>query len=239
MLNSKDIKFTADDWGLSEGVNDAILDLASTAKIHTVSVMICSPKLNYRLEELLKTNVSFSLHLNLTEGTPLGPVEYLGAISKNGKFLGPVKLFLKVLFYKCALEQLSMEAVTQIKMGQRLFGPRLVEIDGHHHVHLIPGLVERLEEVLLSTSITRLRIPLDSSHFLSAYFGRRLLKRRARAQSLDLISYGYFDPRPSKLKSMTFEHYLCHPGLDETESSKWGRRRLLEYKTLQSLGSFL
>ncbi len=230
-----DTKFVADDWGMNPKINEAILDLARMNKLQGVSVMVNAPHSNYLLEELKQTSVYFSLHLNLTEGKPISEIKMLRLITNTGDFVGPLKLFFYSFTNPAAFKEMIAEGEKQIQRARDLLGDRLIEVDGHHHSHLIPKLLLALLPTILETHITRVRIPSDWRHFFSAFFGSLLLRHKRKMKPLKFIRYGYFYPHLIKKSRFRFEYYLCHPGLDTFDHSSWGRRRLKEFTVLESL----
>lgn len=225
---------TADDWGLSESINEAILDLARSEKLSMVSFMANGACNQYLLSELLETNVKFSLHLNFTEGSPLANPRRLKKILRaDDRFRGAFSFYLMIFLRQIPKPDLVLEFTHQIQSASKTLGARLIEIDGHHHAHLSPFFLENVSHLLIQYNIKRIRVPLDWSHFLSACMGRLLFARKHKLTSFELISYGHY--RAGMKIDGAFQHYLAHPGRENGGSSSWDKRRVAEYLALKTL----
>ena len=76
MKRPRHLVVCADDYGLSPGVNRAILGLAEAGRISATSCMTTGPGWPASAAALrtLDGRIGIGLHLNLTEGAPLGPM---------------------------------------------------------------------------------------------------------------------------------------------------------------------
>src|SRR5438067_1188540 len=69
---------TADDWGLSPEINDAILELARRKIIARVSIMVRQVSVTYKLKDLLEIpNITHGLHFDLTSTQQKRPLPLL------------------------------------------------------------------------------------------------------------------------------------------------------------------
>ncbi|PIE04874.1 MAG: hypothetical protein CSA76_01935 [Spirochaetales bacterium] len=103
--------------------------------------MVTGADCNRAVEEIKRSGVEHSLHLNLSEGTPLSPAESVPLlVNRNGEFAHsyPV-LWLKAVLRKKFREQLKMEMDAQISRYRELF-PAIegMWLDSHQYFHLIP-----------------------------------------------------------------------------------------------------
>jgi len=175
----------ADDWGLSPGINEGILDLASRGIVRRVSILASASFVSHRLAELrtLKTP-TLGLHFSLTFGkTSLGaPIRVL---SRGGQFyLSPVRIaFLYLLAGPGRRKQLAKEAHL---LGREQFatltghGVTPNYLDGHHHIHQVPGVMESLLPLLRELGITQVRASWDSARLLSRVSPAVILALMAR-----------------------------------------------------------
>lgn len=225
-------QFTADDWGLSREINRGILELAKQKKLATVSILINGPELNYLLSDLLQTNIDLSLHLNLTEGSPLGS-GYKMIADSNNLFKGILFYFRFHYFSQILKNEMAAEAQLQIAKAKSIFTNRLNELDGHHHIHLYPGLLSKLYSSLVDNNIKKIRIPLDKSHLGSASLGWILNQQKYKFPNLEFLPYGYFSPTQNLDKK--FNNYLCHPALSEVPGDPMKMRRVKEFARLAEL----
>jgi predicted glycoside hydrolase/deacetylase ChbG (UPF0249 family) len=174
----------ADDWGFSKGINDGILDLARRDVVRVVSLVANSPHLNYRLEELKRIEgLKFAWHMNFTAGEnfPTLPVFiwrwWTGRISPA---------------------ELTRDARTQIEILKDRVGDKLSEADGHHHVHLVPGVLDTLRPLYQEYGIRFIRLPMEKTHAAS-FFGSQLIwLQRKKYSDFQLRIYGYPQQRHFK-----------------------------------------
>lgn len=128
----------ADDFGLSPGVNRAILDLVRQQRLSAVSCMSLFPEFAQDGVELAThgAQVSLGLHLTLTHEKPLSRVmreAYLGRIDRKS---------------------MSREIERQIALFSAVIGRAPEFIDGHQHVHALPIV----RDLVVETAVRR-RIP--------------------------------------------------------------------------------
>lgn len=156
----------ADDFGLTESVNDAIYDLITNKKLHSASLIVNGCAVDSAVN-LWKREQDFPiyLHLCLTEG-PANDYKKAttNLISKNGLMnISFLKLLLASLLpkknlYRKDLEvQLKSEIISQIKKFTALTGLRSISLDGHQHVHLIPLVLEIILDLKEEYSINWIR----------------------------------------------------------------------------------
>ena len=162
-------QFTADDWGLSPGVNQGILELARLGIVKRVSCIANSKFLRHGLEELLQVKgIQLGIHFNVTSGQPLALEEKSGALSllldesRLRQYRSAQQLFRLAVTTKRAILYSQMK---QALVGQWRFligeGLPITYLDGHHHIHLLPGLMNVLGPTLVEGGITTVRLPLD------------------------------------------------------------------------------
>jgi len=259
---------TADDWGLSPGVNAGILKLAQQGVVKRVSMMANCPYLEDHLDELRALpDVQLGLHFNLTYGKPcqkdpnsaLPLIERAvrgngypegGMISSPGRFmlewLNPLK------------DRKSQRAYVQAELSSQLekirkLGVHLQYLDGHHHIHLVPGLIDTLAELIQKEGIQRIRLPYDRSLWKTAQAPIVLLsllaRRRFKKNGFQLYACiypqkGCFQDhgilRAALAKNPQAE-VIVHPaekndlGMLEFPDS-YAEARVLEYQALRMLG---
>jgi predicted glycoside hydrolase/deacetylase ChbG (UPF0249 family) len=142
----------ADDYGLSDDINDAILELVDSGRLTAVSCMValerCSPTC---LAQLLKhqSRTDIGLHLGLTsENLPL-------SVPPTGVAMPPLHPSFGALLRKALLGRVQPREVTSQVASQYEFfvqkcGRRPDFIDGHLHVHQLPGVRQGLLDFVLT-----------------------------------------------------------------------------------------
>lgn len=129
----------ADDYGLSQTINDAILELIQTKKLQATSCMVNSPHF-LNAAELLRphlNNIQVGLHFNLTEDTPLTPLPkyHFGSLKKL-LFLSHLRLLNQ--------KTLEKEFDAQLDRFIKTMGQAPDFIDGHQYVHQFPVIREAM-----------------------------------------------------------------------------------------------
>lgn len=250
---------TADDWGLTPGVNAGILDLAKKGIVKRVSLMANGPALENNLPSLLSIpGIELGLHFNLTYGRPVQKaLSPSSRLLSSGLFLGSP---LRVLFQWIKPHQkdhplfgeVQIELQEQLKKLKDLNIP-IRYLDGHHHIHLLPGLIDRVAPLLKKEKIETVRLPLDFSLLFSSQsplvflslWARKSLKEKG-FQSLPVLypqSSWFQDPGYvlSKMAQNPRAEIIVHPSerndlhlLEIPDSYTAGR--VIEYRTLRMLG---
>ncbi|MGZ3721483.1 MAG: ChbG/HpnK family deacetylase [Bdellovibrionales bacterium] len=168
MRNKQTRFFAADDWGLSPAINAGILQLAERGWLRSVSLMANAPFLGTYLPELLMHmhhGLQFSLHLNFTYGRPLAPPLDVASLTEpsSGNFFSHRRLILRGFSRRLHPTHVIREFQAQLDRLRELEIP-VSGIDGHHHVHLLPGVAGPLHHALLRNGLTRSRMMSDHGH---------------------------------------------------------------------------
>lgn len=139
----KRIILCADDFGMHPDISDAIVTLAEHNRLSATSCLVTSPHWLEDQNKLLplKNRIDIGLHLNFTEGAGLSSHFQSGLPG------------LKQMLWRshCSLlpaRQIEDEIRAQIDFFCETFGSSPVFIDGHQHIHHLPGVREALLAIL-------------------------------------------------------------------------------------------
>ena len=129
----------ADDFGLTDGVSRSILHLARTGRISATSAMTNRPGWKRHAGELraLDAQVGVGLHLTLTLGAPLGRVPKLAPHDRLPAF---GVLMRRSLLGTLPGDEVREEIERQLAAFEAHFGRPPDFVDGHQHVHVLPGV---------------------------------------------------------------------------------------------------
>lgn len=108
----------ADDFGLTHGVNLAILECYKNNLITRGSLMTNQEYTNEAIDMIIKNDLEFGLHFNLTQGN---------ALSDNS-------LLSKEFFYEASIEWIEKELNAQLKVISDN-GLKISHIDMHHNMN--------------------------------------------------------------------------------------------------------
>ena len=152
----------ADDLGADEARNAGIFEAIRAGIVTSVSILPNGPALKdalTRIGSLDPGSVSLGLHFNLSEGQPLSPDLKL-LIGPDGCFLG--KKSSQRLFTNSPEseldEEIRKELDAQFSM-LRSAGVPLDHLDGHQHVHILPGVAGVVADAAKAHGIPWIRIP--------------------------------------------------------------------------------
>jgi predicted glycoside hydrolase/deacetylase ChbG (UPF0249 family) len=129
----------ADDFGLTEGVSRGILELAEAGRISATGAMTNRPDWP-RLAPALRPlagRIGVGLHLNLTTAEPLGAMP---GLAPGGRFPALGDLMGRALMGRLPAGEVEGEIERQLDAFEQAFGAPPAFVDGHQHVHVLPGI---------------------------------------------------------------------------------------------------
>lgn len=239
---SRNVILCADDYGLSDGVSRGIVELARMGRLSATGAMTNMPGWRRAAPGLkpLKGRIGVGLHLNLTTGSPLGP---MARLAPSGQL--PLLEALLGMAFKGRLDraEIAGEIARQLDAFEDAFGEAPSFIDGHQHVHVLPVVRAALFEVLQKRGYAAnlwLRDPTDRTlSLLRRPIGRRkalVVKGLARGFAREAHAAGFatnhgfsgfapfdlsvpadriFEAAFSRLGPMPL--VMCHPGYADDE----------------------
>lgn len=158
----KQLIVNADDLGADEARNAGIFEGIREGSVTSVSILANGPALEDALPQiksLKEKKISWGIHLNLSEGTPLmaGLCRLTG---KDGFFPGkaPAHELLSRRGDPGLGKEVAQEMEAQIQ-ALRNAGIRISHLDGHQHIHVFPGVVRAAVTLARQYRIPWIRIP--------------------------------------------------------------------------------
>lgn len=254
----------ADDYGMNEGVSRGILALAESGRISATSCMTNSPHWPQagRVLAASAARIGVGLHLTLTWGRPVGAMPVL---ARDGTFpaLGRIVTeAVRPMGRSLDQNEIRIEIERQLGLFCEVMGRAPDFLDGHQHVHVLPGIRAPLLDVLARSGLANRLWLRDPSDGAPAILNRRLSAAKAlfvgalaRGFRRDAGRVGFrtndgfsgfspFDPARDPAPDM--ESYLtalgprpvvmCHPGLPDPDPDEIAVARMRELAYLQSPG---
>jgi len=237
MAKDRIIALCADDYGLSYGVSVGILEALDAGRLTAVSALVNGPRWPAMGRELRRRsqNADVGLHFNLTLGRPLGPMP---TFAPDGNFPPVSTVVRSALRRKLPMEEIRAEIDRQLDRFESVMERRPDFVDGHQHVHGLPGIRDALIEAMAARGLAGRawlrnagdglhRIVLRRAHARKALAVRSLSSGFRHAAQLHGFSTndsfaGFSDFHPGKDYAQAFETYLrapgrrhlvmCHPG---------------------------
>ncbi|MBY0371247.1 ChbG/HpnK family deacetylase [bacterium] len=202
---------TADDWGMTPAVNDGILELAKLGVVRRVSIMANAGYLEHRLDELRAVpGVELGLHLDFTSSGENTPERFQFRSPKAVLF----HLFNPFVSQRLKHRRMEEETERQLAHLESLNVP-VSYLDSHHHVHLLPGVVEAVGPAIRKRRISRVRLPYDRALWFTPKFPLCILSLAARR---NLILAGF---RLSPCFYPQKRHFRSPVALQRTLQRKW------------------
>ena len=130
----------ADDFGLTERINDAIIEGHRIGIVTSTTLMANGPAFDNAAEQAKpERKLGIGVHLNLSEGVPLSDSSRLNSlINEKGVFyLSPVQMLQKLKALGNSLDRVEVELRAQIEKVLNA-GIEVTHLDGHKHFHFIP-----------------------------------------------------------------------------------------------------
>ena len=170
----------ADDFGLSPGVNRAVIKAWREGILTSASLMAAGDAFDEAVA-LAGQNpgLQVGLHLTLVQGRAvLPPEEIPGLVDQSGNFTdNPVAAGLRYFFFKGLRHQLSREIEAQLRKV-RDAGIPLSHVDGHLNIQMQPVVFDILMELAPRYGITSFRLTRERLTPASLRDGERLAGKR-------------------------------------------------------------
>ena len=223
----------ADDLGWTESVNRGIAE-AHRHGIVTSASLLANGQAFASGVELARTTPALGLgvHLNLSDGEPVSGRESAKTlVNARGEFEAtPESLLLRLARRATLLDAVEREWDAQIRKV-RDAGIAPAHVDGHRHVHMLPGLFEIAVRLAKKHGIGAIRISHEESSLRVALAAGRqqrgavVMKQGMQARGLKLIAR---DARElAEHAGLATADYFC--GIAQTgELTREGVTRLLE-----------
>jgi len=170
----------ADDFGLTSGVNRAIVSL-HRAGVLTSATLMARAGATEEAVELARATPSLGVgcHVVLVDGEPVLPARAIRSLvdRRTGRFHPTLGAFLqRLLTGRIRREEIEAEAAAQMALLQSK-GVSLTHIDTHKHTHIFPGVLSPVLEAARAAGIFAVRNPFEPVWSLRATPGAPLIRR--------------------------------------------------------------
>lgn len=244
-MRSLQLIVNADDFGISESVNNGILSAHQNGILTSTSIMANGLAFDHAVA-MAKTapSLDVGVHITLVEEQSLLDWQSIPSIAdSSGKFHGNAKLFARKYFTgQIALAEVRAEIEAQIAKVINA-GINISHIDGHQHLHMLPQVFDVVVELAKKYDIPAMRIPNEQvrSYMLKdvAKVSRVIellmlkffchLRKSSDISSPDSFAGFYYGGRLNSANLMTILQQLpttgvceimCHPGLPDPGNTR-------------------
>lgn len=185
----------ADDFGLTRGVNRAIVE-ARTRGIVTSATLMANSLAFDEAVQFAKADSEWSVgcHVVLLDGRPLCEASRISSLveSKNGHAFrdGVAGFAVRALAGRIDSEQVEAETTEQIRKLQSN-GVTVSHVDTHKHTHMFPAALAGILRAARTCGITAIRNPFDVVAANFARAQRGLWKRYTQVKTLRGLAGGF------------------------------------------------
>jgi chitin disaccharide deacetylase len=178
--------FTADDFGLSLDVNEAVERAHRNGVLSTASLMVAAPGTRDAIERAhALPNLHVGLHVVLVNGRPILPPERVpDLVGADGAFLSDLgQAGIRFFFRPGARRQLEAEIRAQFQAFAAT-ALRLDHVNAQNHMHVHPTVLSAILRVGRDFGMKAVRVP--NEPWLSSWRGTRFGFTGRLAQSAGL-----------------------------------------------------
>ena len=194
---SQTLIITADDFGFSPSVNEAVLRAAEFGTLNAASLMVNMPFAEEAVAAMKQRtpNLSLGLHVALTSGKACAPKEEIPLlVDTAGHFrhgFGGLAMLLRGRNRTEAQQQIQRELTAQLAEAERLVKEHTIEfdrLDSHQHVHVLPGIFDMFSDEAVRRRWT-LRIPRERFGSAGRFFRRLFAWGPAGLLKREILKY--------------------------------------------------
>jgi chitin disaccharide deacetylase len=161
----------ADDFGQTQGINRAVLELHQAGLLTSATLMARAAATDQAIEIASATpSLSVGCHVVLTDGGPILPPHQIPSLvdPSTKLFVSSLPVFLGRLFTgRIRAEEVQAETTAQIQYLQSR-GVRLSHVDSHKHTHMFPGILRPVLRGARACGIHSVRNPFEPTWAIRA-----------------------------------------------------------------------
>jgi predicted glycoside hydrolase/deacetylase ChbG (UPF0249 family) len=173
----------ADDFGLTLGVNRAIVELYRARAVTSASLMATGPAFEDAIAIAhAHPGLGVGCHIVLTDGIPVSPPQSIPSLlGPDGKTFRPSLFdFVQALLRgNIREEDIEREALAQVQKIRQA-GIEVTHFDTHKHTHLFPAVARPLLRLAERVAVNAIRNPFEQSWSLALGHGNRLRRLQVK-----------------------------------------------------------
>jgi predicted glycoside hydrolase/deacetylase ChbG (UPF0249 family) len=183
----KRLIINADDFGMTAGVNRAVIELAQAKVLSSATLMASAPETVAAATAVVHrpslSALGVGCHIVLVDGAPILPAAKIPSLidpnspSDAPRFRPTLGSFLRALLSGSIREaDIEAEAVAQIRRLQHL-EINITHVDTHKHAHMFPRVLRPLLRAAVLANVACIRNPFEPEWSVAATTGAGLLRR--------------------------------------------------------------
>jgi predicted glycoside hydrolase/deacetylase ChbG (UPF0249 family) len=158
-----------DDFGLTDGINRAVLDLHQLGALSSTTLMAASPRFPEAIEISRQQNsLRVGCHVVLVDGTPVAnPADIPTLLDRTNdrsdrpRFRATLGEFVRDLYLgRIHRTHIEQEAIAQI-LRLRQAGVTVTHVDTHKHTHMFPPVLDAVMRAAKACNIQAIRNPFE------------------------------------------------------------------------------
>lgn len=144
------ITVCSDDFGLTPGICRGIIECLEYQQVSATSCMTGCPSWPRWAAQLrpFAATADIGLHFTLTDHQPIGTAPTL---APNGRFPSFPRMLQQSLVRRLPGDEIQAQFDRQLDAFEDAFGLPPTHVDGHHHIHQLPGI----REIIVATLAKR------------------------------------------------------------------------------------
>ncbi|XP_020852296.1 carbohydrate deacetylase isoform X1 [Phascolarctos cinereus] len=155
---------TGDDFGYCPLRDQGLVEAFLAGALTGVSLLVNGASADTAAQLARRHGIPAGLHANLSEGRPVSP-----SLGSRASLIGPGGFFLGKMGFRKALAEgrvmlpeVREELRAQLSRFQDLLGQEPTHVDGHQHVHVLPGVRQVFAGVLREHGVRYTRVPVEA-----------------------------------------------------------------------------
>lgn len=211
----------ADDFGMTKGVNKAILHLLSIGSLSSTSVMTNMPHYE-EVEELNKIpGIGIGLHFNLTQGMPVADIDSIPTlVNSKGEFMGFEQFVKNCRRGRVNREDVLKELQAQFVRLSKITNRPIDHINTHQSIHKQSIIHEAFRHFSKFIPVCGVRVPIL---YTVNETGKIRRYRRGKTLPIRVLKELIFDRQAKSLRKdfTTVRGELHHSSLKRIDFLNW------------------
>ena len=150
-MHQNNLIITADDFGLCNSVNDAIIDSFAKNNITNTSIIVNMPNIQKNAELLKKSRLNYGLHFSLNRGIPFNRKSSL--CDSDGNFYNRKNLFKQIIFGKVKADDILSEFKHQLRICEEN-NLVITHFDSDNHIHFNPFIFSAIFKEIIEKNLS-------------------------------------------------------------------------------------